>query len=125
MSDGNLSPEETSCAELEAEEEEKIKTLLSSASVIIYYDTSYRHDGSLLENATYLPALSRLPSITPETREKPAETCVDLGAPHSVSGSAPYLSDCVALGISRADALSRLKPYKRLFSPSKNLCKSR
>lgn len=44
------------------------------------------------------------------------DTSVDLGAPLSVSGSAPYLRGCHSLGISENDVISRLTPSKRSFS---------
>lgn len=60
-SEDDLSPDETAYAKLESEEGEKIKTLLSSASVPVSDATSYLHDDSILENATFISSLSRLP----------------------------------------------------------------
>lgn len=77
--DHELEPEETAYADLEAEDEEKIETLLSSSLPPVRdVSSSYDHDGSLMENSTYLSALSHLPPRSQNAYSKPADTCVDL-----------------------------------------------
>lgn len=56
-----------------------------------------------------------MPSAVGRTEEQPADTCVDLGAPFSATGSAFYFQDRKAHGISRSDVFVRLKPSSRSF----------